>query len=263
MGSDQVWRPKYSPNIFTYFLDFLKNNESVKKISYAASFGVDQWEYKSKETTKCAARAKQFTAISVREDAAVDLCRQHLRVNAVKVLDPTLLLEKEEYLKLIDKANISEKDEDFIMFYVLDPKLLKGTIVEEVKKRLGLKLYEIMPLAFTKENIKNINDCVYPPVANWLQGFYKAKYVVTDSFHGTALSILFNKQFIALGNKERGMSRFLSILRIFGLEDRLVTDLNQIENGILNKKIEYNAITKILIKERKDSIQFLKKALFH
>ncbi|MDO6440387.1 polysaccharide pyruvyl transferase family protein [Cyclobacterium sp. 1_MG-2023] len=262
VGSDQVWRPKYSPNIFTYFLEFLKDNNAVKKLSYAASFGVDRWEYSISQSQKCSELAKKFNAISVREDAAIDLCKRNLGVTAEKVLDPTLLLDAEAYKEIIDESKTKRDEEDFVMFYVLDPNLLKGALVAEIRKKLNFSFFQIMPKPFTKENVRNIDDCVYPPVSSWLEGFYKAKYVVTDSFHGTAFSILFNKQFIALGNVQRGMSRFKSILKMFGLEDRLVTNLKQIENGILDKNIDFESVNNILKNERNKSINFLRKNLF-
>lgn len=259
VGSDQVWRPKYSPNIYTYFLDFLIK-KNVTKISYAASFGVDFWEYSRKETLKCAQLAQAFTDISVREDAAVMLCKEHLGVKVTQVLDPTLLLNPCDFDEIINDFN-TFKEEDFIMFYVLDPALLNGDLVSELKKRFNVKFYSIMPESFNKNKSKDIDKCKYPPVGDWLCGFKNANYIITDSFHGTAFSILYNKPFITLGNKERGLSRFNSILNIFNLEDRLVTNIGQIENGILDKKIDYRLVNEILEIERGKSFYFLEKNL--
>ena len=100
VGSDQVWRPSYSPNIYNYYLDFVEK-KTVKKIAYAASFGVEQWEYTSKQTKRCAELAKFFDLISVREDSGVDLCRNYLDVDAIHVLDPTMLLQKNDYIDII------------------------------------------------------------------------------------------------------------------------------------------------------------------
>lgn len=260
VGSDQVWRPKYSPNIYTYFFSFLNKSNRPVTISYAASFGVDEWEFTPKQAQKCAVLAKRFDAVSVREDSGVELCKNHLGIQAKKVLDPTLLLEVDDYLKVMGDLE-TQKEDDFLMFYVLDPELVKGSLVERIKKDLNLSVNSIMPLPFKKENVDKINQCVYPPVIDWLKGFYKAKYVVTDSFHGTVFSILFNKQFIALGNKERGMSRFTSILKMFGLENRLVTSIDQIDKGILIQKIDYEKVNFILSDERAKSISFLKQSL--
>lgn len=262
VGSDQVWRPKYSPDISTYFLDFLKGNTTVKKISYAASFGVDYWEYTEQQSRICKPLLKEFNSVSVREDSAVELCKSHMGVDATRVLDPTMLLIREDYESLMSE-NKSDQSDDYIMFYVLDPKLLKGALVSKIKEDLNLKLRRIMPLPYSKENSKDIEKCVYPPVSDWLSGFYNAKYVVTDSFHGTAFSILFNKPFIALGNVERGMSRFTSLLKLFGLESRLVTSLEQLKQGVLNETIDYEKVNTLLEVERSKSINFLRTSIFH
>lgn len=259
VGSDQVWRPKYSPNIYTYFFGFLNKTKRPITVSYAASFGVDEWEFTPKETKKCAALAKQFDAVSVREDSGVILCKNQLGVVAKKVLDPTLLLDVGDYLKIMGNTETQSKD-DFLMFYVLDPELVKGPLVEKIIKNLNLRVNSIMPLPFRKENADKIDKCVYPPVKSWLIGFYKAKFVVTDSFHGTVFSILFNKQFIALGNEQRGMSRFNSILKIFGLENRLVANIDQIDD-ILKEKIDYLKVNEILVDEKEKSLAFLKQSL--
>ena len=90
VGSDQTWRPKYSPDIYNYFLDFIKDRR-VLKIAYGCSFGVDNWEFSEEQTEKCSALAKNFDFISVRESSGVSLCKQYLGVEAQTVLDPTLL----------------------------------------------------------------------------------------------------------------------------------------------------------------------------
>lgn len=87
VGSDQVWRPKYSPNIYTYFLDF--SSEQSRKVAYAASFGVDTWEYTNEETLVCSDLLQRFNAVSVREISGIFLCTKYLnRSDAKFVLDP-------------------------------------------------------------------------------------------------------------------------------------------------------------------------------
>src|SRR5690606_23609338 len=81
VGSDQTWRPKYSPCIYNYFLDFLEDKD-ILRIAYASSFGVDQWEFSDEETDVCAGLSRKFNAIGVREDSGVDLCKKHLGVDA-------------------------------------------------------------------------------------------------------------------------------------------------------------------------------------
>jgi len=255
VGSDQVWRPCYSP-VSTFFLDFLNVNEKVKRIAYAASFGVDNWEYSPKLTERCKKLAPQFDAILVREDSGVSLCNEYLGVDATHVLDPTLLLGKEDYIALIEKDQTPAKPNS-LMVYVLDQTPEKTKIIEKVRNQLGLEINSVMPKkSYNKESRETITDCIYPPVTQWLRGFMDAEFVVTDSFHGTAFSIIFNKPFIVIGNESRGMSRFISLLKKFKVEDRLILPTRLTEELITNP-IDWDEINTILHKEKSTGAQFL------
>lgn len=258
VGSDQVWRPCYSPQQPTYFLDFLKNNSNVKKLAYAASFGVSEWEFNKKQTVYYGELLKLFDAVSVREDSGVELCKRYFDVDATHLLDPTMLLNKEEYISLVEKMNIS-KSPGNLFIYILDKNEDKSAIVNSVADQFKLDPFSVMPKrSFSEPGRKDINDCVFPPVEEWIRGFIDAEFVITDSFHGTVFSILFNKPFIAIANKRRGLARFESLLKLFQLEDRLVfpTDNFNIDN--LNE-INWEKTNAILVREKKRSMEFIKK----
>lgn len=261
VGSDQVWRPKYSPNLKNHFLGFLNGNAQIKRISYAASFGVDMWEYTTAQTDNCIALARQFKSISVREDSAVTLCRQHLGVNAAQHIDPTLLVSKEEYIKLVEKDKI-QKNEGKLLVYVLDLSTVKQKIIKQVKNELQLEITSTMPESSFKEaGSKNLEKCIFPPVTNWIRGFMDAEFVITDSFHGTVFAIIFNKPFISVGNKKRGMTRFHSLLAIFGLENRLIGESEMDIKEIINTPIDFENVNKIIEKKKKEALQYLEDAL--
>jgi polysaccharide pyruvyl transferase WcaK-like protein len=258
VGSDQVWRPRYSPQQPTYFLDFLEKNTSVKKIAYAASFGVSDWEFTREQTKEFKRLLKLFDAVSVREDSGVDLCKRYFDVDAIQLLDPTMLLDKEEYISLVNKQNL-QKSSGSLFTYILDKNDDKSAIVNSVADKFKLDPFSVMPKrSFSEPGRKDINDCVFPPVEEWIKGFIDAEFVITDSFHGTVFSILFNKPFIAIANKSRGLTRFESLLKLFQLEDRLVfpTDNFNIDN--LNE-INWEKTNAILVREKKRSMEFIKK----
>lgn len=259
-GSDQVWRPKYSPKIENHFLAFLSKESNVKRIAYAASFGVDNWEFSSRQTTKCRGLAALYNAISVREDTAVSLCEKHLNVKARQVLDPTMLLPKEEYIKLVEKEGAGPSQGN-LFNYVLDITPEKKSYIETVAKKLGLTAFSSTAASFRNLGRKRLNECIFPPVTNWIRGFMDARFVITDSFHGTVFSIIFNKPFIAIGNPTRGTTRFTSLLKIFGLEERLILEINEQAYDIINKPIDYREVNEILKKEKKMSATFLSDAL--
>lgn len=265
VGSDQCWRPRYSPLITNYFLDFVKQNEHAKKISYAASFGTSEWEFDQQTTEKCSLLLHQFDAISVREDSAVELIKNHLgRDDAIHVLDPTMLLNKEVYKEIVKKQN-PETPNGNLKVYVLDKSSEKQTIIDYVAGSLNLRQFEVMPKKRLKDELvtqENINQFQYPCPSEWLHGFETGEFVITDSFHGTVFSILNNKPFISLGNVNRGMSRFTSVLQMFGLEDRLLTNTSKESiNKILRNEINWDSVNATLKLEKEKSINFLRQGL--
>lgn len=242
VGSDQVWRLQYSPCITNYFLDFLEGVSDIKRITYAASFGLDHWHFTEKTTRQCKQLAQQFDAISVREDSGIDLCRQYLGVDAVHVLDPTMLLDSDDY-RTLALAEGEPESTGNLMTYILDPSDEKSAIIERVASTLGLKPFTVMPKQkLTSKTQCCIEDCVFPPVSKWIRGYIDAKFVVADSFHGCVFAILFNIQFIAVGNRQRGMARFVSLLRQYDLSDRLVCSLSELTDDLIHKTINWEKV---------------------
>ena len=260
VGSDQIWRPRYSRGLANAFLDFTKG-KNVKRISYAASFGTDVWEFTEKQTKQCALLAKKFDALSVREDSGVFLCEKFFNVKAVQVLDPTLLLEKDDYIRIIKEKNIPEIDVE-IFTYILDQSKEKQRIVDYISKILNWGVFTVMPKSKYEEvGSKHIADCIFAPVECWLQGFWKAKYVITDSFHGTVFSIIFNKPFIVIANKGRGLSRFTSLLNKFELKDRLIYSFEDLSKEKVCHQIDFDKVNAIRKYEILKSINFLSRNL--
>lgn len=252
VGSDQVWRPKYSVSLKDNYLDFAKK-WNVKRISYAASFGTENWEYSSAQTRQCARLIKLFNHISVREASGVKLCKDKFGVDAVQVLDPTMLIDRDYYVKLTESA--FHEDSNVLVVYVLDDKPIVRQIVDKIAQT-----YSLVPKWINKfgNSSSSVYDKVQPSVEQWLNELNNAKFVFTDSFHGTVFSILFNKQFLVYGNNSRGMSRFDSLLGTFNLNNRLVYCADEIKS--INK-IDYYAVNNILSKEREKSINFLKDSI--
>ena len=262
VGSDQCWRPMYSPCITDYFLGFLpKTTNNYKCLAYAASFGVDEWEFNSNETQKCASLAKKFNGISVRESSGIELCRKNLGVQATHVLDPTMLLEVDDYRKLVTTEE-EPQSAGRLFYYILDKNVKKQEVVNYVSETLHLKPFTAMPkcLLNSEKVIRNLKDCVFPPVTQWLRSFMDAEMVVTDSFHGCVFSIIFNKPFWVIGNKERGLSRFHSLLSMYGLQERLIIPENMTSFDC-STPINWEEINQIRKDWQKLSYEFLIKNL--
>ena len=258
VGSDQVWRPRYSPNIYNFFVDFIEPND--KAITYAASFGVDEWEYDHEQSQTCKKLAQRFNAVSVREKSAIDLCKNQLGIEAEFVLDPTLLVSASDYGKLIIDKNTKAKGKVFS--YLLDPSNQKQALVEEVAQHLNKATHSGLPAkdprnAASSNDFAQIDDYKYPTVEAWISGFRDADFVITDSFHGCVFSIIFNKPFIAIGNIDRGLSRFHSLLNTFNLTDRLVLDNEKAILELVNKPLDWESVNALLAKHQKSSKEFL------
>lgn len=261
VGSDQIWRSKYvkdlyRTNVANAFLKFAEG-DNVKRIAYAPSFGTDDWEYTEEETNECARLLGLFDAVSVREESAIKLCQEYLgRIDVKHVLDPTMLLTKEEYIKLVEDAHTPKSKGD-LMCYILDETDEKQQLVQKIAEDRGYTPF------YANSQVDNSSlpnkDRIQPPLEQWLRGFIDAEFVVTDSFHACAFSIIFNKPFVVIGNKGRGMARFSSLLSMFSLAHNLI---NSVE--------DYNPATSYDIPEesikrfadyREESIAFLKSCL--
>ena len=255
VGSDQVWRATMS-DIPTYFLSFTKAI-NVKRIAYAASFGTDDLNEYSKMDMKIASESiRLFDAISVREESGVHLCRDYFKIDAVHVLDPTMLLSKDDYLKLIEGED-SSCSTDMLLTYILDRVQEKNEIINKIGNVLHLTSYENGPVKYFSNIIENnVSECIFPSVSRWLAGFRDAQFVVTDSFHGTVFSIIFNKPFVAILNSERGASRFISLLSILGLENRLISTGGEVSEEHL-RPIDYTEVNRILDDWKRQSINYI------
>ena len=250
VGSDQVWLDYYCPNSF---LDFVER-EGVLKITYAASCSLPKSFFQNKSKTRaCALLAKKFNGISVREKKLVDKCEKYLGITPLWLIDPTMLLNKEDYLNI---AMIKEKEMSSIFTYILDENKNKSLIVEDVKKRFRLPT--------VKGNSKKVVKGVLVPesVEKWLYHLNSSSFVVTDSFHGTVFSIIFNKPFVSIVNKYRGEDRFVSLLEMFGLSDRLIYDHECYKlKDLVEKPIDFDKVNAILNKEKEKAVAFLENCL--
>jgi hypothetical protein len=251
-GSDQIWRPKYMRNFLkTTYFDFLKDRKE-RRLSYAASFGTDEWEYTPKLTKECAELIKAFNSVSVREESGVRLCKKHFGVDAQWVLDPTMLLNKKDYINLIETAQIKQSSGD-LFCYILDKSDEKQKIINTVSKQLALT-----PFMGIKQHEDNVKNRILEPVETWLRGFYDAKFVITDSFHGMVFSIIFNKPFLCCINEKRGKARFESLAKQFGLEEQLVSLGNDFSMEKISNPITWTFVNEQIAIKQQDSLFFLR-----
>lgn len=248
VGSDQVWRYSYinDSQYETYFLNF-NTKKDFKKVSYAASFGINKWEA-PQEVKNVQAYLSKFSAISVRESSGVEICKNEFKQNDVSlVLDPTLLVDRSFYLNMLKDNTVTSTQYDCIT-YILDENPKKSKLIEGIHCNYNHK---------HKFDLLNVKNSLTVP--QWVECFESTNFVVTDSFHGMVFSIIFNKQFIVIVNNNRGKDRFTSLCKLLGLEDRIL-DSNESEIPNL-EPINYNDVNKKLVELKVFSKKFLLEAL--
>lgn len=250
VGSDQVWRPNYNANIEDMFLSFAKNID-IPKIAYAASFGVEDWIFNKEQTINCIELLKHFKSVSVREESGLILCKEFLKRHDTKwVSDPTMLLDKKDYLSLCE--SVPQYSEKYLFAYILDENRDVMKYIQYKASNLGLKV-----VLLSAGDNANSNDTV----ELWLAKFRDASYVVTDSFHGTVYSLIFQKDFNTVINYSRGVARFNSLISLFDIKERFVDFSKNSTISYNNEEIDWGDINFKLDKFRQSSMNFLYESL--
>lgn len=249
VGSDQVWNPEYcKERPMRYLLDFVPNDN--KKLSYGSSFGIkevpkelrqDYIEYLSK-----------FKYLSVREKSGQKIIYDLLKRDVQIVLDPTMLLKKQEWECLAKLP----KDDNYIFLYEVMQRPEAVEFASQLSKRTGLKIIHKRVYDY---DLKDKSQYWFMTPEAWMGYILKAKYVVTTSFHGTAFSINFNKQFFVFPRPSTS-SRVDYLLQNFGLESRKIDAKKLLDKTFLNKieDIDYSKVTPKLEEARKRSLEFLR-----
>lgn len=256
IGSDQIWRKEYNNNLFANstlydtFGDFVTNRNN-RIFSYASSFGKDNINnYTKKDITKIRKLLKDFCGVSSREDSGTEILSSILDCkHAVTVLDPTLLITKDEYLELCreyNKVDIKGK----IATYILDKNTTNDEIITTIKSRIKKMSVEI--------NNQDHNKPQHP-VEHWLYHIANADFIITDSFHATVFSIIFEKPFIVIANKNRGISRLDSLLNKTQLHSQLIYSRDDIEKVNMNPDFIY--AKKVINNLREFSVEYISECL--
>ena len=263
IGSDQL----YNNDLFNALgkaasLDFVPN--SVRKIAYAASWGKNIVLGTEKEKKMMAYYLHRFDSFSVREKGTVDLVHENFNITVENVLDPVFLCPIDDLNKLATSYDAKLNKTSYLYSYMLDPSREKGIILQKSSDKLNLPIIVTSDYLYSDEYIKLLWDI---PTENkiceekWIAYIKNSNFIITDSFHGMCMAIIYHKNFIALCNDERGAERFVSILSLLQLKERLVFDLDKLDYNLLFQEIDYQIVEKIIKKEKEKSILWLKKAL--
>lgn len=243
VGSDQVWNFSFAniqdvkPVVHSYMLDF--GNKDVKRLSYAASWGVSSISTELKE--EITPLLKNFDYVSVREQNGVNLCKQCGRYDAEWVCDPTLLLSAENYRALYSENEIRKPQKKYIFIYMLANQydFDLDAVYQFAKKR------EFDVLFVTGNYGVDKRKTFSATIHEWLYLIDNAEYVISNSFHCAVFSILFNKQFgvVKLTGIHEGMNtRLDSLFELFGISERFITtkDFSVLDKHYVSKRKEMN-----------------------
>lgn len=254
VGSDQVWNPDLTKGFGTkaFFFDFI--DDSIKRISYAASFGKSVWD-ETKDDNTIRGLLKKFNAISLREQDAIDICKETFGIDTAKVvLDPVFLLEN--YDSIVGEE---VRETNSIVYYPL------CSNKETKDVMLALKDTFNCPVISYSRDTRGAGFRVryFTHIVNWLKDIRSAKVVVTNSFHCMAFCIIFNKQFIVTTPHKGRENRILSILTQLGIEDRYVSSIEDFRNREyeLLSTINYTMVNTRLNSLRSISLEYLQSNL--
>ena len=245
-GSDQIWNTEITRGFNKgFFLDF---NTKGKKISYAVSMGIPELPKNEEEDFKQS--INKLDCISVREESLKNYAEKFTEKEVTKTLDPTLLLNAEDYNDLI----MENKYGDYILIYALGPDERLTKIAKKIAEKKNIKIIELNDKKQENYFCEQISDA---GPEEFLTLFKNAKAVVTNSFHGTIFSIIFQKEFYTITRLNRN-SRMENILDIVEMRDRLIDKIEEIDNV---KEQNYERAIKNLEEEKRKSQEFFKNAL--
>lgn len=254
-GSDQVWNPEITNGVSNiYTLNF--GDDRIKRISYAASFGIENIDDKYLEDFK--EKLKRIDYFSVREKTAVNLLKNITKKKSCEVLDPTLLVTKDYWDKKIKNLNTKAEKEKYILCYQLDTNDEYTKIANYLSKYYGYKIIHFNPI--NKYYKKVLRSAYTNGPLEFINLIKNAEYVIVTSFHGTVFSTLFHKKFLVIPNKGNG-SRMVDFLKKIKLENRIIYKFNDLEKIDFDKEIDFTDADKIIEKEREKSRDFLDMAL--
>ena len=251
VGSDQVWGKIANQECdSTYFLDFVP--KQYKCISYSASIGKENVPQEIINNIKT--NLPRFSSILVREQSAVDIIKNEGIDNVDLVLDPTLLLSKDEWSNLCN--DIPRRKKKYILVYQLHDNKDFQKYVKKFSKKAKLPIIRICP---SVQNIFRGGKPVFLPTPQeFISYFRDAEYVITDSFHGTVFSIIYNKKIIDIVPGTTG-TRITNILELLGLNDRILNSYD--DYTFLNKERSYEEVNKLLENKKIESIKKLNDAI--
>lgn len=260
VGSDQLWRRYFVVNT-NYFSTLDWVDDDKYKISYATSFGVDQYEGNQEEKENVGKRLSRIQRISVREKSGVKIVKELTGKEAQWVVDPVFICDKKGFAELAQKGRKRMPLNKYVAAYLLDRDAFKNEYIYSTKISQNIcesVLIEDAMVTHVYSDVDELNPLQNATVEEWLAMIENCECFITDSFHGICFAIMYKKQFVVIISNDsyRGYARIESLLQRLGLENRIVKNYTDIRNNdIWDERIDYRVVDNRLnafIKEGKD-----------
>lgn len=213
-GSDQILNTTLTGNSKAYYLSFFKG----KKISYASSFG--RYDISSNEIKLIRSELIKFSAISVRERSAAEIIKNEIGKDPKLVLDPVFLLNKKTWSNMCNKALVLP--EKYIFVYLMEGSANIERIVKALKDKTGLPI--LVVLGAGKLRVKDVIKDFSCGPKDFLRYIRDAEYIVTNSFHGIAFSLIFEKKFYCIAHSSRN-TRLENILQLINQREKMISSI--------------------------------------
>lgn len=250
VGSDQVWNNNFSISVEPFLLGF--GNPGIKRVAYAASFGVSDLDTESKKIFL--KYLKDFDAISVRERSGVGICNDLGSISVDWVLDPTMLFTKENWFQMLNISDSEPNNTIFIYTLGHSSNNDKDRFISHANQLEG---FSVIHASANNDGLGGF----LPTIEEWIGCINNSSFVVTTSFHGVVFCLLCKTNFVVLpsqGNKEGMNERIDSLLGLVELKDHIAKEFSAENfNFLLGKKIDWNRVNTLIQEKRDSSFSFL------
>lgn len=263
VGSDQLWRHRYTwPLKMFYFLDFVYPRK--RRIAFGTSIGTSPCVAPQEFRDEASALLTLFTGISSREREGCDVLRKQYNAEAHFVLDPVFLCKKEHYIRCSKDCTRPLPDGDYVLSYFMDPSRKLKELVDSIAEMENASKVIMLDVgAFEqKKRIMGSEDVIDNLTPDeWIRYIMNCKHFITDSFHGLCFALIFNKPFTVVANKQRGYSRFTSLLEEVHMREYLLEDADDWDRVRELPPINWSVVNNVIRMLQEQSVEWLSSML--
>lgn len=254
VGSDQIWNPEITVGLDSAYMGNIRRKEDCRFAAYGASFGKDSLPPAYHEEFGKAVN-ENFSEISMREKSAAPFVKQFFTGSVTDVLDPTLLLGREEWEKIAKRP----EQKNYILFIYTEYNAQMIQFLQKLSTELEKKVISVS-MPWFKRKAGRIDFQIGGGPSEFLGFFQNADYVVTNSFHAVVFSVLMEKQFLVFSHSRRN-ARLENLMEKTDLKQRMIECGRQPASEEMFREIDWEPVRRLIGKERKGSLEFINNVL--